>query len=184
MIIEIDNTCTLRSLQQLGRMEVDNPSIMEIPGYFKYNLFKYSPASIYNEKTLERLRPALGRNPSTWNELTLEMAKGLPMADILSSKAAVMQRFRNRFDSRINKMFIEAVTLPYLDNNTFKYYLMEFMGMFVASQGYMKSWSPSTTESVYYHPLFMLFFSNKLLYHGYYQPAVSFSDQRYFLHVK
>lgn len=75
-MIEIADSWELEQLQRCGRMEVDNPTVVEIPGYYSTHMFRYSPAMVMNQKSIDRLRPVLGRNPSTWNQAIIQLSKG------------------------------------------------------------------------------------------------------------
>ena len=68
MLIEFDSNETVKHLQKLGRYLVDNPTVLEIPGYFATTLHQHNLPLIFNNDTISRLRPVLGRNPSVWNQ--------------------------------------------------------------------------------------------------------------------
>lgn len=80
---------------------------------------------IFNAKAIDRLLPVLGRNPSVWNLAIQELAKGVPIEDILTRRASFMRipELSNTFNSRVNKIYLDPNNLPFLDDNTLKFHV-------------------------------------------------------------
>ena len=141
ILIEFQTNETVKHIQKLGRYLVDNPTILEIPGYFFSMRHQDNLPLIFNDDTIFRLMSVLGRNPSVWNEAIINLSKGVPISDILSRKAPFMNQsyLKNTFKSRINRLYLDPNNLPLIDTNELKFCIHTLLKALFNSGGFLDS---------------------------------------------
>ena len=139
---------------------------------------------ILSMKTIKKLFPVLGRNPSTWNKAVVEMSKGSKMENILAGNADYMKKQRTSLEAKINKFYLEPASLPYLDNNTLKYHIRTFLTVICGTNGFMTTGFPYFNALFFDRDLFQPFYKQKILFEHYYFLSLELVNMPELFHLK
>jgi len=67
-------------------------------------------------------------------------------------------------EAKLNRFYLNAVNLPYLDDNTLKYHMMAYLKMIIKCKGNMRTTHPFYNVNFFDKDNFQSFYQNKLLF--------------------
>lgn len=106
------------------------------------------------------------------------------MSGILEGTADFMLKNRGQFENKINRLYLNPENLPYIDNNTLKFHILEHLNIILKCNGFMKTLYLHQNVQIFNGPIFSQFYRNKLLHQFYYNTAVNLTDMRDLLHIR
>lgn len=106
------------------------------------------------------------------------------MSDILEGRASFMHKNKSQFANKINRLYLNPENLPYIDNNSLRFHILEHLRMISECNGFMKTLYLYHNMQIFNGPLFSQLYRNKLAYQYYYNTAVDLTDMCDLLHIK
>jgi hypothetical protein len=182
-VLELSSCVELEEVQNLGRLDVDNPCVMELPGYFHTTMQETNLPEVLENRVINRLFKVLGRGVGEWNLAIRELASGTNIDDILEGTAPYLQARKQCVHARVNRMYLDPNNLPLLDNNTLQYHILTFIKAVDKCGGFMAAHRPYYDVIFYKNPIFRSLFQQGLFFRHYYHLAVDLTFHTDLFHL-